>query len=431
MADVAPATADPYLRRLSAAEAPATAQPVSSGPQLTWAKARGTRVWDMRGREYLDLTAGAGVSTVGHSHPRVVDAVRRQAGELIHTGWQWASPQRVALLERLREIVPGNLDTMFIGVTGAEAVEIADKLARLHTGRRTVLSFRGGYHGKTAGALRLSTQRGFRHDVLDRGAGDLRLYFPGDGGPGSRADCLALNEDLLRHPDFDRDDVAAIIVEPVQGVAGMVVPPPGFLPWLRAMCDEIGALLIVDEIYTGFGRTGLNFAVEHASVVPDILILGKALGGGLPISVVAANRAIAESMGPSVHTGTFAGSPLSCAAGLAVLEVLEEEKLAANAAARGAELRAGLAAALPEAGIATVRGLGLMVGVELLPDSPPQGRALCAATARIALDNGVLLFTGGTRGNCLKLTPPLVMDDRDCELAVSALSTALREARRR
>jgi 4-aminobutyrate aminotransferase-like enzyme len=423
---------NPHLRRLSAVEAPTTSRPVCSGPQqLTWARARGTRVWDTYGREYLDLTAGAGVTSVGHSHPRVVDAIRRQAGNLIHTGWQWACPERVTLLERLRELVPGKLDTMFIGATGAEAVEIADKLARLHTGRRTVLSFRGGFHGKTAGALRLSTQRGFRHGVLDRGAGDLRLYFPDGSRPGpGGVDCLALNEDLLRHPDFDRDDVAAIIVEPVQGVAGMVVPPPGFLPWLRTMCDEIGALLIVDEIYTGFGRTGVNFAVEHASVVPDILIMGKALGGGLPISVVAANRAVAQSMGPSVHTGTFAGSPLSCAAGLAVLDVLEEEKLAANAAARGAELRAGLEAALPGAGIVAVRGLGLMVGIELRPDSPQEGRAPCAAAARMALDYGVLLFAGGTRGNCLKLTPPLVMDDRDCELAVSALSTAVRAALR-
>jgi 4-aminobutyrate aminotransferase-like enzyme len=430
MTDTTDSAADSHLRRLSAVEAPTTSRPVSSGPQLTWARAQGMRVWDTHGREYLDLTAGAGVATVGHSHPRVVDAIRRQSGELIHTGWQWASPKRVMLLERLRDLVPGNLDTMFIGVTGAEAVEIADKLARLHTGRRTVLSFRGGYHGKTAGALRLSTQRGFRHGVLDRGAGDLRLYYPGGSGPDADLDGMALNEDLLRHPDFDRDDVAAIIVEPVQGVAGMVVPPPDFLPRLRAMCDEIGALLIVDEIYTGFGRTGLNFAIEHASVMPDILILGKALGGGLPISVVAANRMVAESMGSAVHTGTFAGSPLSCAAALAVLDVLEEEKLAANAAARGAELQAGLKAALPEAEIATVRGLGLMVGIELRPDSPQEGRALCAATARIALRNGVLLFTGGTRGNCLKLTPPLVIDDRDCELAVSALSRSLQEALR-
>lgn len=425
MTDTTDTPADPHLRRLRTVEAPTTSWPVSDGPQLTWARARGTRVWDTTGREYLDLTAGAGVATVGHSHPRVVDAVRRQAGELMHTGWQWASPGRVALLERLRDVVPAQLDTMFLGVTGAEAVEIADKLARLHTGRRTVLSFRGGYHGKTTGALRLSTQRGFRHGVLDRGAADLRLYFPADdGGP----DRMTLNEDLLRHPDFDRDDVAAIIVEPVQGVAGMVLPRPDFLPRLRALCDEIGALLIADEIYTGFGRTGTTFAVEHTAVVPDILVMGKALGGGLPISVVAANRTVARSMGPSVHTGTFAGSPLSCAAGLAVLDVLEDEKLAANAATRGAALRAGIAAALPEPGLAAVRGLGLMVGIELRPDAPAAGRALCAGVARTARDNGVLVFTGGTRGNCLKLTPPLVMDDRDVDLAISVLGAALREA---
>lgn len=412
-----------YLRRLSTVEAPVTSGPLARGPQVTWARGRGARVWDAAGREYLDLTAGAGVATVGHSHPRVVEAIRAQAGELIHTGWQWASPGRVELLERLRELVPGDLDTMFIGVTGAEAVEIADKLARLHTGRRTVLSFRGGYHGKTSGALRLSTQRGFRHGVLDRGAADLRLYYPGGDG----LDAMKLNEDLLRHPDFDAGDVAAIIAEPVQGVAGMVVPPPDFLPWLRSMCDELGALLIADEIYTGFGRTGRNFAVEHAGVVPDILIMGKALGGGLPISVVAASAEVAASMGPSVHTGTFAGSPLSCAAGLAVLDVLEEEKLAANATARGTELRAGLKAALPDPDGAEVRGLGLMVGIELCPGEPQRGKALVAQAARIALEQGVLLFTGGTRGNCLKLTPPLVLDDRDCELAISALGTALRE----
>jgi 4-aminobutyrate aminotransferase-like enzyme len=403
-----------------------------------WTRASGTRVWDAEGREFLDLTAGAGVASVGHNHPRVVEAVRRQAGELLHTGWQWASPSRVELLERLQQVVPAPLDTLFVAVAGAEAVEIADKLARLHTGRSTVLGFQGGYHGKTTGALRLSAQRGFRHGVLDRSAADLRLHFPGSGHcpltPAGSAGvcgphCLAYLEHTLRHPDFDRDDVAAIVVEPVQGVAGMVVPPSSFLPRLRALCDEIGALLIVDEIYTGFGRTGRMFAVEHESVAPDILVMGKALGGGLPLSVVAASRAVAGSMGASVHTGTFAGSPLSCAAGLAVLEILEDEKLPANAAVRGAQLVDALterAGRLPYDVV--VRGLGLMVGVELRPDDPEQGRALCARIAGGCLERGVLLFTGGTYGNSLKMTPPLVLDERDAEFAATAIGDAMRES---
>lgn len=429
---------DVYLRRLRAVEAPTTSVPVSTGPKLAWAKGRGCRVWDTTGREYLDLTAGAGVAAVGYSHPRVVEAVREQAGELIHTGWQWASPPRVELLDRLRPLLPEPLDTMFIAVTGAEAVEIADKLARLHTGRRTVLSFRGGYHGKTAGALRLSAQPGFRHGVLDRSAADLRLHYPGTGhcprviadcASGCGLACMELNEELLRDPDVDRDDIAAIIVEPVQGVAGMVVPPPGFLPRLKAMCDEIGALLIADEIYTGFGRTGRMFAVDHDPVVPDILVMGKALGGGLPISVVATARSTAESMNASVHTGTFAGSPLSCAAGIAVLDILEEEKLAANAAARGALLAEALGSvSIRYPGRVTVRGLGLMLGIELEPGNPQAGRELCGEVARTAFEQGVLVFTGGTYKNCVKLTPPLVMDDRDCDQAIAVLADALQRA---
>ncbi|HEX5494676.1 MAG TPA: aspartate aminotransferase family protein [Mycobacteriales bacterium] len=427
---------NPPLPRFGATEVPVPPRPDDAGPRITWTGASGTRVWDDAGRQYLDLTAGAGAATVGHCHPKVVEAVRRQAGELIHTGRHWGNRQRVDLVGRLRGLLPGGLDAVFLAVTGTEAVEVADRLARLHTGRRTVLSFQGGYHGKTAGALRLSTQRDARHGVLDRTAADLRLYYPnanhcplgGRHPDGCDLSCLDLNEGILRHPDFDRADVAAIIVEPVQGVAGMVAPPAGFLPRLRSLCDEIGALLVVDEIYTGFGRTGRTFAVEHSAVTPDIMVMGKALGGGLPISAVAARPAIADSMEPVAYGGTFAGNPLSCAAGLAVLDILDEEKLAANAGLRGAflaERLTDLAGRSP--GRIAVSGLGLMLGLEIDPADPESGREPCRRIARAALERGVLVFTGGTYRNCLKLTPPLVLDEEDCERAVTVLTAAVDE----
>lgn len=422
--------------RAGTAVAPAPPPPDDPGPRITWTRARGTRVWDTTGRQYLDLTAGAGAATVGHCHPKVVEAVQRQADELLHTGRHWGNRQRGELADRLAGLLPDGLDAVFLAVTGTEAVEMADRLARLHTGRRTVLSFQGGYHGKTAGALRLSTQRDVRHGVLDRSAADLRLYYPDAqhcplGRPdqdGCDLSCLDLNERVVGHPNFDWADVAAIIVEPVQGVAGMVAAPTGFLRWLRALCDRIGALLVVDEIYTGFGRTGRTFAIDHSTVTPDILVMGKALGGGLPISAVATRPAIADSTEPVAYGGTFAGNPLSCAAGLAVLDILDSEKLATNAARRGAfltERLTELAGRLP--GRIAVSGLGLMLGVEIDPADPEAGRESCRRIAHRALRDGVLVFTGGTYRNCLKLTPPLVLDDDDCEQAVTVLATAVDE----
>lgn len=425
-----------YLTRLRAVEGRTTSAPLVDGPPVVWDRATGSRVLGVDGREYLDLTAGAGVASVGHSHPHVTAAIADQAARLTHTGWQFASTPRVALLERVADLLPPPLDSLLIAVTGTEAVEAALKLATSATGRRSVLGFQGGYHGKSSGALRVTARPAFRRGVLDRTAETLRLPYPGGaycwlGHPGDRCTsaCLDAIERLLDHPDTDWDDVAAIVVEPVLGAGGMVVPPAEFLARLRRLCTDRGALLIVDEIYTGFGRTGRMFGFEHSDVVPDVVVLGKSLGAGLPVSLVAAPRALTETMPDLLQTSTFSGSPLACAAGLAVLDVLAKEELVGRAAERGRQLLAGLTG--PSlAGLHDrlhVRGLGLMVGVELEPANPDRGRAACAAVVRAAAERGVLVFGGGVRGNVLKLTPPLVITEAECDRAVTVLAESIRE----
>jgi 4-aminobutyrate aminotransferase-like enzyme len=424
------------LAQLRLVEARTTSEPLQAGLPVVWARAAGTSVWDLAGREYLDLTSGAGVASVGHSHPAVVAAVTSQAQELLHTGWQFASEQRLSLLGRLKELLPAHLDSFVLTVTGTEAVEAALKLVTAATGRRSVISFQGGYHGKTAGSLRVTARSTFRRGVVDRSAETGRLIYPDCAHcplelryPDCQMRCAAVTERLLDHPDFDWGDVAAVIAEPVLGAGGMVVPPPEFLPWLRRLCDQHGVLLVLDEIYTGFGRTGQMFGFEHGHVRPDVVVMGKALGGGLPIAMVAAPRELTEAMPPLLQTSTFSGSPVACAAGHAVLDVLAKEDLAANAAARGQQLLRLLAAAADRwPAVLDVRGLGLMVGIELHPADPGRGARACAEVVSGCARRGVLVAGGGLRGNVVKVTPPLTISAGECDKSFEVLSASLEEA---
>lgn len=428
-----------------------------------WARALGSNVWDADGNRYVDLTAGFAVAAQGHRHPRVEEAIRRQAGELVHgMGDVHPSAPKVELLERLARLVPFDDARTVLGVSGAEAVEVALKTAALHTGRPGVIAFTGAYHGLTYGALSVTDRDHFRAPfreqlnphVLRAGYPDPyrppdRPGFPAAGGEAPGADgtatvdgppagstravkeaALADVRTLLESPQGDR--VGAVILEPIQGRGGEVVPPEGFLAELAALCRESGRLLILDEVYTGFGRTGRRFACEWEGVRPDLLCVGKGMSGGMPVSACVGRRPVMEAWPPSegeaVHTTTFLGHPLGCAAALAALDVLEEEALAERADRLGREWRAGLRGlADRHPAVGDVRGKGLMTGVDLVADrrtrAPDGDRARRVVVE--ALRRGWILLAGGAAGNVLSLSPPLTVEPGLLDASVELLDEAL------
>jgi 4-aminobutyrate aminotransferase-like enzyme len=378
-----------------------------------WASARGATVTDADGNRFLDLTAAFGVAAAGHSNARTAAAIAAQAERLIHgMGDVHPTEVRLRLMARLAELAPGDLTQVFLASTGAEAVEFALKTARLASGRRGVLAFDGAYHGLSYGTLEVIGIEKFRRPFADQLAGHVRR------APYGAAE--AVRALLERDPE-----IGAVIVEPIAGRAGTIVPPPGFLRALRTLCDRHGAVLIADEIYTGFGRTGAWFACDHEAVVPDILCAGKALAGGYPLSAAVGRRAVFDAWPPSegeaLHTSTYLGNPLGCAAALANLEEIERLDLVARARELEGPLRARLhaLAAAAEYGIRDVRGRGAMWALELA-DGARATRAVTRALAR-----GLILLQQGTAGNVLGITPPLVIGDAQLERALDLLESAL------
>lgn len=375
-------------------------------PPIFWERAEGANVWDADGNRFVDLTAAFGVATTGHGHPRVVGALRAQAGELIHgMGDVHPSERKVALLEALARLFPrgegreegGEEARAVLGSSGSDAVESALKTAVLATGRPGVVAFEGAYHGLSLGTLDVT----WRHDFRDPFAARLpgRSVFAAFGEV----------EDVARVAGASATPIGAVLVEPVQGRGGERVPPRGFLSDLRALCDERGWLLIADEIYTGFGRTGRLWACDHEAVVPDLLCVGKGLASGMPISACIGRAPVMDawpaSTGEALHTQTFLGHPLGCAAALASIAILEEEDLAGRAATTGDRARDRLAGKLSgSASVADVRGLGLMLGVEL-EDPAHAARVVSGCLAR-----GVILLPSGDQGRVLSITPPLNID---------------------
>jgi 4-aminobutyrate aminotransferase/(S)-3-amino-2-methylpropionate transaminase len=452
--------------RLSAVESRNITQISDAGP-IFWAEARGANVRDADGNVYVDLTAGFGVAAAGHANPRVTRALAEQASRLPHAlGDVHPSDAKVALLERLAALAPGELGVTILASSGAEAVEAALKTAVLGTGRPGVLAFTGGYHGLTYGALAATWRAEFRQSFevqLNRGvrfapypyvyrwaeqvAGVMgRGGGKGEGGAWTRAEgqedadgiCAAALEAARRIVEESASSdapIGAVLVEPVQGRGGIVVPPSGFLAGLRALADEHGLVLIFDEVYTGFGRTGRLFACEHWGVLPDVLVVGKALAGGLPLSAAIGTAAVMEAWPPSsgeaIHTSTFLGNPVACRAALAQLAEIEERGLVARAAALGAWLRERLVGWMDRfASVGEVRGLGLMQGVELVEDRTTRRPAaeLARRVVEGALRRGVLLLGEGPAGNVLAFTPPLVITEAQLEHAVGVLEAELEAA---
>ena len=411
-------------------------------------RGEGACLYAADGRSYLDFTCGIGVTNTGHCHPRVVAAIREQAGLLLHgqANIVYHRPM-LELVGALREVVHPSFDSFFFSNSGAEAIEASLKLARQATGRSDVIVFGGGFHGRTAGAMALTSSKGkYRGGYAPLPSGVHIAPFAycyqcavaRAAGKNSAAISRAAPDDIgccgeplrqVRHmlqTETVPEDIAAILVEPVQGEGGYIVPPASFMRGLREICDEHGILLIADEVQSGFGRTGTFFAMEHFDVVPDIMVMAKGIASGLPLSGIAARREIMEKWHPGSHGGTYGGNAVACAAGVATIRAMQEDRLVENAAKLGGVLKSELAAVQTRhPSIGDVRGLGLMVGVELLREDGGPDAALTKRVLAGCRERGLLLLNCGPYDNVVRFIPPLVVSEDQVRQAVRVFEEAL------
>jgi len=400
---------------------------------LVWARTEGSQVWDVEGRAYLDLYGGFAVANVGYCHPRITEAIQRQAGVMTHCPSAAPSEARAELYDRIAAIAPPGLDRILLAITGAMANEMAVQLARAATGRKNVVTFSGAYPGRTVGALRYAGKHAYREPfgvVADAHflpyPDPYRSAWAGGGDPGELA--LGLLENVLGDPASGVDAPACVLVEPIQGNGGVVVPPAGFLRGLRELCDRSGTLLVFDEIQSGFGRSGRMWAAEHEGVVPDLMTIGKGIGGGLALAAVLGRAEPMTTWEPDSVTSTFLANALTGAAACAAIDVLREEGLVERSSRLGAHALERLQSELAEhPAVGDVRGRGLFLGLELVRDrssrQPDPERA--RETQRALRERGVLVGRGGRYGNVLILAPPLVIEDGALDGGLTTIVEAL------
>jgi 4-aminobutyrate aminotransferase-like enzyme len=410
---------------------------------VVWERARGAHVWDVEGRKYLDLTAAFGVAAAGHANPSVVRAGQKQMGNLLHamgdvhphalkaklarelskiTFERWAVPSKI----KKQKLKNGKLNakTIFCN-SGFEAVEAALKTAMLATSKPGVIAFEGAYHGLGYGALNATHREHFRGAFVKQMGGFADFVgFPTT--PRQLKRSLAEVRDLLHYKE-----IGAVLVEPVQARGGINVPQQTFLPALRKLCDEYGALLVLDEIYTGFGRTGKWFACEHSGTVPDLICLGKALTGGFPLSACVGRADLMDaawpvSGGEAIHTSTFLGHPVGCAMALAQIEEIRSNKLVQRSAQLGAYLLRELTANIshPQFDI-SIRGLGLMAGVEICLRGRVPATIVSLRVIKEMLHRGFVILPEGSHGNVISFTPPLTITRAQLDAAIKALKSVL------
>ena len=365
-------------------------------------RGKGALVWDINGKEYVDCMGSYGVALLGHSHPKVVEAVCKQAERLISCHASLYNNKRTEFLQKLASITPKGLNKAFLSNSGAESVECAIKLARKYTGKPEIIAVMGGYHGKTMGALSATWDKKYREPFQPL-VPEFKHVPP---------------DNLEKLTEAISDKTAAIFLEPIRGEGGVRVPPDDFLPGVRELCDEKGVLLILDEVQTSFGRTGKLFGCEHWGVTPDVICLAKPFAGGLPIGITVAKEPVMSAFKVGEHSSTFSGSPLVCAAACAAVDVLVNEKLAGRAANLGAYFKAKLEELQAKYKIVKeVRGLGLMLGMELRYDV----RNIILQT----MDKGVLILDAGR--NVLRFLPPLVIEKEQIDKTISVLDEVIGE----
>ncbi len=396
--------------------------------------AMGAHLHTVDGRDVLDFGCGIGVTNLGHLHPAVVRAVHEQVDRLWHTSVTTLSPKMIEAAAALVGIAPDGLDQVFLNNSGAEALESSIKLARRATGRTEIIAFTGGFHGRTYGALTLTASKSkYRNGVGPFLPGVHHVRYPHcyrycDHGAGEV--CPIARGDEIAHlfrTVLPSDTVAAIIVEPLQGEGGFVVPPPTFLPRLREICDEHGILLVCDEVQSGFGRTGRFFAVEHTGVRPDIMCVAKAFGNGLPIAGLVATHSAMSAWHPGEHGTTYGGNAVACAAAIAVIETMRTERIPERAEALGKrvmERLRGWTSRFDEIG--DVRGLGLMIGIEFMRDRAP-APDIAANVQRRCVESDLLVLTCGIDDNVIRLLPPLTIGEGELDSGLNILERCITE----
>ncbi|MBI5344180.1 MAG: aspartate aminotransferase family protein [Deltaproteobacteria bacterium] len=399
-------------------------------------KAKGIYVDDAGGRRYMDFSSGLATTNIGHCPASVIKAARKQMDALIHSGCIFYYESEAVLAEKLSRITPDGIDMFFFSNSGAEAIEGAIKLARYYTGRQGIIAFTGGFHGRTAGALSLTTSsaryRRHYHPLLPS---VFHAPYPycyrcpmGKTRDVCGVDCFTYLRDTILKRQITPDEAACVVIEPVLGEGGYVVPPADYMKKLRALCREEGIMFIADEVQTGFGRTGRWFACEHFDIRPDIITMAKGIASGFPLSAVGASTAVMERWQPGTHGTTFGGNPVSCAASLATINTIEKERILDNARSVGAyaleRLRGMQKKHYPIIG--DVRGLGLMIGVEVVdPNGAPDKKRLKKIIRR-CFDKGLIIVECGMEKNIARLMPPLIVSKREMDIAIDIFEEGLR-----
>jgi len=396
-------------------------------------RGEGIYLYDADGHRYTDFTSGIGVTSTGHCHPTVVAAIQKQAETLLFGQMNIVIPPVAGeLAEELNKVTPPEIDRFFFSNSGAEAIEASVKLARQATGKQNIIVFQGSFHGRTAQTMAMTTSKYiYRHQYQPLPAGIFvtpfpYAYFYGWDEEETTEFCLK-QLDFILHGQTPPDETAAIIIEPVLGEGGYVPDPDGFLQELRKICTENDILLIVDEVQSGFGRTGKFFAFEYAGIEPDIIVMAKGLGSGLPISGIATCKALMDKWEPGSHGGTYGGgSTVPLAAALATVNTLQDENLVENAAEMGERLMAGLRVlqtAYPFMG--DLRGRGLMIGVEITVNGAAD-KLLTSAIQKACIERDLLLLTCGTYGNVIRWIPPLIVTAEQIDQALAVFEQALK-----
>ncbi|MEO8208416.1 MAG: aspartate aminotransferase family protein [Chloroflexota bacterium] len=406
--------------------------------ERSWSHGVGHRLFDTSGKSYLDFANGIAVTALGHAHPAVTAAIHAQVDRLIGpTSAIGYSEPVVRFVDRLASTLPDPIDSIFLLNSGSEAIDGAMKLARRVTGRPAIIAFQGAFHGRTYGATSLTSsspnyRRGYDPMVPSVYFAPFPAVwreFDGDEARASEASLARLRSMLTSVAPAST--VAAIFIEPVLGEGGYMPAPTTFLQGLRALCNEHGILLVADEIQTGYGRTGRMWAFEHAGIVPDVVCIAKAIANGLPLSAIATSRELQERWGRGAHGSTYGGNPVACAAAIAVLDTIEKEGLVANAAARGAELTAGLNRLKAEdERIGDVRGPGLMVGVEFVSDRATKAAdgALADRLVSASADLGLLVLSCGAEHQVIRWIPPINATRAEISEGLEIFGEALRTA---